>query len=116
MLISVFVRYIFTGVYLLIVQYLTKIGGQVGIALTKSEHLVSKEAAANSMIYKVRFIIYFYFFSSQTCTSDYMLHCLLAMCVLLIVFNCESCLAGVWFIFFSIVYWSILSSHTAQRL
>ncbi|XP_073391675.1 anoctamin-like protein Os01g0706700 isoform X3 [Physcomitrium patens] len=53
------IKYIFTGVYLLIVQYLTKIGGQVGIALTKSEHLVSKEAAANSMIYKV-FGLYFF--------------------------------------------------------
>jgi anoctamin-10 len=52
-------KYILTGIYLLTVQYLTKIGGEVGIALTKSEHLVNKEAAANSMIYKV-FGLYFF--------------------------------------------------------
>lgn len=34
-------------------QYLTKVGGQVAIALTKSQQLANKEAAANSMIYKV---------------------------------------------------------------
>jgi len=52
------IKYILTAVYILSIQYLTKVGGQVAIALTKSQQLANKEAAANSMIYKV-FGVYF---------------------------------------------------------
>jgi len=52
------IKYILTGIYILAIQYLTKVGGQVAIALTKSQQLANKEDAANSMIYKV-FGVYF---------------------------------------------------------
>jgi anoctamin-10 len=51
-------KYILTGIYILAIQYLTKIGGQVAMTLTKSQQLGNKEAVANSLIYKV-FGIYF---------------------------------------------------------
>lgn len=47
------IRYILTGIYILAIQYLTKIGGQVAMTLTKSQQLGNKEAVANSLIYKV---------------------------------------------------------------
>lgn len=95
-----------TGIYLLTVQYLTKIGGEVGIALTKSEHLVNKEAAANSMIYKVpasssleadgpKFTLDFNFsFWNGTYASDF---------------------AGLRLVFLPIIHRPFLSSHFAQR-
>jgi len=52
------IKYILTGVYVLAIQYLTKVGGQVAVALTKSQQLANNEAAANSIIYKV-FGVYF---------------------------------------------------------
>ena len=47
------IRYILTAIYILAIQYLTKIGGQVAMTLTKSQQLGNKEAVANSLIYKV---------------------------------------------------------------
>ncbi|KAL2634708.1 hypothetical protein R1flu_006187 [Riccia fluitans] len=51
-------RYGLTGLYLFIMQYATKFGGQVAHYLVKTQKYRTKEAEANGLIYKV-FGIYF---------------------------------------------------------
>lgn len=51
-------NFLLTGLYLLAIQYFTKIGGKIAVRLTKSERYPSKEAESHSLIYKV-FGVYF---------------------------------------------------------
>lgn len=51
-------NFLFTGIYLLLIQYFTKLGGKFAVRLTKSQRYASKEAKADSLIYKV-FGVYF---------------------------------------------------------
>jgi len=47
-------RYVLTAIYLLIIQYLTRLGGKVSVKLINREINESVEYRANSLIYKVR--------------------------------------------------------------
>lgn len=51
-------NFLVTGIYLMMIQYFTTIGGKFAVRLTKSERYPNKEAEANSLIYKV-FGVYF---------------------------------------------------------
>jgi anoctamin-10 len=51
-------RYVLTAIYLLIIQYLTRLGGKVSVKLINREINESVEYRANSLIYKV-FGLYF---------------------------------------------------------
>ncbi|KAL3693097.1 hypothetical protein R1sor_006748 [Riccia sorocarpa] len=52
------VRYVLTGLYLFIMQYATKFGGQAAHSLVKTQKYRTKDAEANGLIFKV-FGIYF---------------------------------------------------------
>ncbi|XP_020265246.1 anoctamin-like protein Os01g0706700 isoform X1 [Asparagus officinalis] len=55
---SDFLKYILTAVYLLAIQYYTKIGGKVSVILIKYEKNQGEESSADSLVYKV-FGLYF---------------------------------------------------------
>jgi anoctamin-10 len=48
------IKYVLTAIYLLIIQYLTRLGGKVSVKLINREINESVEYRANSLIYKVR--------------------------------------------------------------
>ncbi|XP_031488780.1 anoctamin-like protein Os01g0706700 isoform X2 [Nymphaea colorata] len=51
-------RYALTALYLLIIQYYTRLGGKVSIELIKNENNQSRESKSDSLVYKV-FGVYF---------------------------------------------------------
>ncbi|KAH6555060.1 hypothetical protein KP509_1Z285100, partial [Ceratopteris richardii] len=53
-----FLKFLVTAIYLLMIQYFTKLGGKFAVRLTKSVCYANKEAEADSVIYKV-FGVYF---------------------------------------------------------
>eukprot|EP00250_Pteridium_aquilinum_P007824 c17468_g1_i1 orf=165-2180(+) len=55
---SKILNFLVTGIYLLVIQYFTTLGGKFAARLTKSEQYANKEAEADSLIYKV-FGVYF---------------------------------------------------------
>ncbi|MCO5597813.1 hypothetical protein L7F22_051897 [Adiantum nelumboides] len=55
---SKILNFLVTGIYLLMIQYFTKIGAKIAVKLTKSVRYASREAEADSLIYKV-FGVYF---------------------------------------------------------
>ncbi|KAI5068492.1 hypothetical protein GOP47_0016837 [Adiantum capillus-veneris] len=55
---SKLLNFLVTGMYLLMIQYFTKLGGKIAVRLTKSVRYASREAEADSVIYKV-FGVYF---------------------------------------------------------
>lgn len=55
---SKILNFLVTGIYLMMIQYFTKLGGKFAFRLTKSVRYASKEAEADSLIYKV-FGVYF---------------------------------------------------------
>lgn len=48
-----FCRYALTALYLLIIQYYTRLGGKVSIELIKNENNQSRESKSDSLVYKV---------------------------------------------------------------
>eukprot|EP01018_Ginkgo_biloba_P001815 Gb_38780 [translate_table: standard] len=55
---SQILKYGLTAIYLLAIQYYTKIGGKISVRLVKTQHYESREARADSLVYKV-FGLYF---------------------------------------------------------
>ena len=49
----VFPRFGLTAVYLLVIQYFTRMGGKVAVKLIKYEKFDTAENKANSLVYKV---------------------------------------------------------------
>lgn len=56
--VSVVLKYVLTAIYLLAIQYYTKIGGKVSAVLIKYENNHGEESSADSLVYKV-FGLYF---------------------------------------------------------
>lgn len=90
-------RFGLTAIYLLAIQYFTKIGGKVSVKLIKYENNDSTEYRANSLVYKVmskNYFMPFYFCSPHWVISlrNYLLS-----------------LPGIWSIFYAVIYRALLS-------
>lgn len=68
-LVSLCFRFGLTAIYLLAIQYFTRIGGKISVKLIKSENEESTEKRADSLVYKVfsrrRRCIWSFVFSCQ---------------------------------------------------